>query len=448
MYVPFKAYDTAFTFYYIFQELSINLSSFDKRTLEIMLTRMEKNPPPSHLADLGTIYVAETHGRERRRRYFTVANYQALVTREGHETTVNVDLSRTGGFSELHEKQFFNTLEELAHYTDNFCLDADGASKSVFKANQKNKKNPVLPDGTRKRGRPRKDNAITKEVRKSNDAFGSSPGSTSRISNKRKHEIEEGETVTNEEKAEANEEPPETPKKRGRPRKKPRLESTSIPVDIDNLNTTLEAANINDGTLPGNEDIDNGNMYLVVSPKGRRLRKRSRLDSTEDGERNSPTQDINRSGDLGKKELAIVSAGIRDHENDGMVTLPKKRSRRRKTQQVGEHLSKASLERVIDTNDVGDGPGICSPLHVSKDRSSQLLLEREKEGSSSHTQGKGADDLSNAETTISQELPEIPSGSTGVTPVVSDAIGIDTLYVTGIGCLTFTYAPIYLAVKP
>jgi hypothetical protein len=87
------------------KELSKGLSKFDRRTIELLLTRAEKNQPPLHLSDLGIAELMETFGRERRHRYYTVAAFRALVAREGLDDSAtryaNIDYSAIGGFASI-----------------------------------------------------------------------------------------------------------------------------------------------------------------------------------------------------------------------------------------------------------------------------------------------------------------------------------------------------------
>ncbi|TDL28869.1 hypothetical protein BD410DRAFT_738661 [Rickenella mellea] len=136
-------------------ELSTRVGDFDRRTLELLLTRLEKYPPPPHLADLGIAQVMETHGRERRHRYFTISGYKALVEQERlddpNDHYAHRDLSASGGFFPFQPTEVYETTEELVAFQDSFKNLATGKSKPGYKS-----VNPILPDGTRKKGRPRK----------------------------------------------------------------------------------------------------------------------------------------------------------------------------------------------------------------------------------------------------------------------------------------------------
>ncbi|KAJ7456579.1 hypothetical protein FB451DRAFT_1048140 [Mycena latifolia] len=134
-------------------ELTAALCQFDKRTIELLLTRAEKYPPPSHLSDLGIAGLMETSGRERRNRYYTIASYHALVAQENLDKATagygHVDLSLAGGFLAFGPEAF---------YTDDAALikHQDRDARITRQTGKKVRKNPLLPDGTVKKGRPRK----------------------------------------------------------------------------------------------------------------------------------------------------------------------------------------------------------------------------------------------------------------------------------------------------
>ena len=131
------------------QDLSVALSHFDKRAIELLATRAEKNHPPSHLRDLGIVGLMETHGRERRHRYYTLASYRSLVAQEnlqGSDEYANIDLENIGGFAHFDLCVFYEDDATLHAYQDTFKVREKGTS---------------LPKGTAKRGRPRKNPSTT-----------------------------------------------------------------------------------------------------------------------------------------------------------------------------------------------------------------------------------------------------------------------------------------------
>ena len=99
----------------------------------------------------------ETSGRERRHRYFTVASYKKLVVKENLDKTTagyaDIDFTNVGGFLEVDPQYFYSDQDALYKYQDDF---KDKTKVKSAKARKHPLKNPVLPDGTVKQGRPRK----------------------------------------------------------------------------------------------------------------------------------------------------------------------------------------------------------------------------------------------------------------------------------------------------
>ncbi|KAL5495552.1 hypothetical protein ACEPAI_1015 [Sanghuangporus weigelae] len=175
-------------------ELSDRLGSYDKKTLELLISRMERQPPPPHLADLSVVQLSETHGRERRHRFFIFEGYAKLVAREGLEQPSTrysaEDLVKAGNFMQDLEDDFYETHDDLQTFygrwsggrTHRFRISAsegnEGSSSKMggtsmqgdaatIRGSSKKSVNPVQADGTRKRGRPPKDpDASEKRARK------------------------------------------------------------------------------------------------------------------------------------------------------------------------------------------------------------------------------------------------------------------------------------------
>ncbi|KAF9015475.1 hypothetical protein BDQ17DRAFT_1386204 [Cyathus striatus] len=139
-------------------ELSAALGQFDKRTIELLLTRADKYPPPSHLSDLGIAGLMETSGRERRHRYYTVAAYRSLIAKEGLDKSSagysDVKFTGVGDFLQVGEELFYDGPDSLFRYQDTF-KDKE-KEKYGTKQRKHPPKNPILPDGSIKQGRPRK----------------------------------------------------------------------------------------------------------------------------------------------------------------------------------------------------------------------------------------------------------------------------------------------------
>ncbi|KAF9269944.1 hypothetical protein L218DRAFT_888243 [Marasmius fiardii PR-910] len=191
-------------------ELSSALDNFDKRTIELLLTRAEKAPPPSHLSDLGIIGLIETLGRERRHRYYTVSAYRTLLDKENLDKTAaglsETDLSNQGNFLPVESSAFYDNEETLQSYLDN--LRGDEPTK-----------NKLTTDRGEATGKSKKRKAQDKDDLQS---FGIHRPTT------KKHKIsdregDEGESVTESQTA-------PVPKKRGRPRKVQAPDSVSAPV--------------------------------------------------------------------------------------------------------------------------------------------------------------------------------------------------------------------------
>lgn len=124
----------------------------------MILSRLEKYSPPAHLADLGIAQIGETYGRERRYKYFTIANYQKVALQEGfedpHSRYNGLDLSVAGEFMPIEERLFYTSEKDLQDYINSSHKGVQAVGSKPKKA--KVYKNPLLPDGTVKKGRPRK----------------------------------------------------------------------------------------------------------------------------------------------------------------------------------------------------------------------------------------------------------------------------------------------------
>ncbi|KAJ8517040.1 hypothetical protein ONZ45_g5742 [Pleurotus djamor] len=130
----------------IMNELSSRLGDFDKRTIELLLSRAEKQTPPSHLSDLGVAIIMENYGRERRNRYFTVASYRQLLENEKLDPTIagygDANSSDTlQGFANVSANMFYEDVEALVAFHDAFLEQApDAESKKTKKKGKKTSK--------------------------------------------------------------------------------------------------------------------------------------------------------------------------------------------------------------------------------------------------------------------------------------------------------------------
>lgn len=95
----------------------------------------------------------ESCGRERRHRYYTIHHYRQCVSEESLDAAPykDLDVGNIGGFSIVDHNTFYETEGDTVHYTSSFKSTHDSLEKK-----RRLYKNPILPDGTVKRGRPRK----------------------------------------------------------------------------------------------------------------------------------------------------------------------------------------------------------------------------------------------------------------------------------------------------
>ncbi|KAF9455017.1 hypothetical protein P691DRAFT_691292 [Macrolepiota fuliginosa MF-IS2] len=212
-------------------DLSNALCHFDKRTIELLLARADRVPPPPHLSDLGIAGLMETSGRERRHRYYTVAAYCKLIAEEKLDPSSTgygaVDFTNVGEFATIDSGIFYKDGAALIEYQDAYKADVVVATAKT-KKKRPPPKNPVLPDGSIKLGRPRKqpqkdiegDDQQPKSGRK-RKANSSIPGSSAK-----KRRVEEDRAQTD----------LTVSKRRGRPPKNKATpeEHTSVPGAISN----------------------------------------------------------------------------------------------------------------------------------------------------------------------------------------------------------------------
>ncbi|KAI0651544.1 hypothetical protein C8Q79DRAFT_933943 [Trametes meyenii] len=206
-------------------EMSAALGNFDRRTVDLLLNRLEKDPPPAHLADLGIAQLAETHGRERRYKYYTVAHYRGVAEKEGFEDRGyrDVDLSSVGGFLPVVASQFYEEEAELVNHVSALTLlKREGPSTS-----KKKRVNPILPDGSVKKGRPRK--SVLPD---------STPAASTKGKKRKREDPADGGEVQGGVAADGTNEPPPK-KKRGRPPKK--VGPPATPADAEGSTGNIEA---------------------------------------------------------------------------------------------------------------------------------------------------------------------------------------------------------------
>jgi oxalate---CoA ligase len=208
------------------QEISELLDGFDPRIVEHVLQGFERSHPSPNMLDFGVIVMVETYGRERRHRWFTFKGYKTLLNQENineAEHGLYVDLTNTGGFTDVLPELFYEKLDQLHNHQD-----TDDREETT-KKKRKPPKNPILPDGTVKRGRPRKNQGGAGK-RKRED-LGEDDGVDDQVhpSKRAKVAAAGGNGVVRDDQGTPVAEP--APKKRGRPpKRKPEGEPSAIPT--------------------------------------------------------------------------------------------------------------------------------------------------------------------------------------------------------------------------
>lgn len=159
-------------------ELSERLGHFDKRTIDLLLTRAERQTPPTHLADLGVAIIMENYGRERRNRYFTVASYRQLLENENLDPANagygDLDLSNTGDFAPATSDHFYSDEKQLTQYHDTF-LETHTDEKVEDKKKKKPKK-AVTADVDGEGSAPPKPKKVVKPRKEKPVAVGDADG--------------------------------------------------------------------------------------------------------------------------------------------------------------------------------------------------------------------------------------------------------------------------------
>ncbi|KAK9894403.1 hypothetical protein P389DRAFT_197696 [Cystobasidium minutum MCA 4210] len=150
------------------REVQAGLGDVGIRSLETLLTRKEKGFEPPHLCDYRIHSVYETHGREKRLRYFTTAGYHERCRLDGIGDIANMndfthpDLA--GGFAVLDTSDFYSNPEEFAKMAEKMLTNTRpgakyGSGKGKRKANAREQGEPV------KLGRPKGSTKKAKEAK-------------------------------------------------------------------------------------------------------------------------------------------------------------------------------------------------------------------------------------------------------------------------------------------
>jgi len=200
------------------------MDGFDPRIVEHVLQGFDKSRPNSNMLDFGVTAMDETYGRERRHRWFTFRGYKALLNQENINEAdhgLSVDLANIGGFTDMSPELFYDTQEQLQQHQDT-------DSQEATRKKRKPPKNPILPDGTVKRGRPRKNQPSTSKRKREDLAEDDGAGGQGRPSKKAKT-VAAGDVVFDADKGMPAAEP--APRKRGRPpKRKPEGEPPATPA--------------------------------------------------------------------------------------------------------------------------------------------------------------------------------------------------------------------------
>ena len=202
------------------------MDGFDPRIVEHVLHAFDKSRPSSNMLDFGVTAMDETYGRERRHRWFTFKGYKALLNQENineAEHDLPVDLDNTGGFTDMSPELFYYTPDQLHRHQD-----TDGREETT-KKRRKPPKNPILPDGTVKRGRPRKNQPGTSKRKREQLPEDDEANGQTRSSKRAKTSEAGGDMVADAD--QSTPVPAPTPRKRGRPpKRKPEGEPPATPT--------------------------------------------------------------------------------------------------------------------------------------------------------------------------------------------------------------------------
>ena len=202
------------------------MGGFDPRIVEHVLQGFGKSRPYPNMLDFGVTVVDETYGRERRHRWFTFKGYRALLNQENineAEHELPVDLANTGGFTDMPPELFYDTLDQLHQHQDT------DSREETTKKKRKLPKNPILPDGTIKRGRPRKNQPGAGKRKREDPAEDDGANGQAQPSKRVKTVATAGDLVVEAGQDTPTVEPP--PRKRGRPpKRKPEGEPPATPT--------------------------------------------------------------------------------------------------------------------------------------------------------------------------------------------------------------------------
>ena len=109
---------------------------------------MDKVPPPTHLSDLRIVQLMETHGRERRWRYFTFASYREIIANEKLDDQDGpyslVDFSNVGNFAPFVAEDFYSEVAEINRFTD-YAFSKTGKEEGTGKGAARKRAKAATP---------------------------------------------------------------------------------------------------------------------------------------------------------------------------------------------------------------------------------------------------------------------------------------------------------------
>jgi hypothetical protein len=113
------------------KDISKELGNIDKRSIELLMTHLDRASPGAHAQHMMLVDVMETHARMHRHRYFTLRFYRELVEKEGisgaDQRFLTADLNRAGEFySDNVHGDFYQQQRELFTKVNNLEPGDDG----------------------------------------------------------------------------------------------------------------------------------------------------------------------------------------------------------------------------------------------------------------------------------------------------------------------------------
>ncbi|KDQ54862.1 hypothetical protein JAAARDRAFT_352005 [Jaapia argillacea MUCL 33604] len=403
-------------------ELSDALGHLDKRTIELLMTRLDKYPPPAHLSDLGIAELMETHGRERRHRYYTVTSYRTLVVQESlHDSTsryAEADFSSVGEFLPMDQNHFYEDPNSLVQYQDNFKAgQKSNGAKPKAKKTKKNSKeqddqeplddppaNPVTKgkEKSKKRKRVEEDTEMDPEF-----VEGSSRGVMSKGAKKRK--IEEVPESSDSKGDGALVHLAAPPKKRGRPPKKQTAADDDAPKEPPRKRgrpkKVVEAAELvlQDPPTP-----------IVPKKRGRPPKNKDDVDPVDDSpERASSPKRRGRPPERGSAHLGILVASPSEALHENSETKSPAALTQPCVDQVDSTQARSSFQSPIISQEL--------PFALEMDAEAPLPPETEVTMEDVFGTGSPLSDLSSQPTTFDFPFHPIESPQPSDFPTMSDA---------------------------